>query len=143
MTQPATAAPAPAPAAAPAEALPKATLPYVQQVVSVAPFAREDGGAGEPALWIHGQPHPMMGAKDLGGYEIVRIHQELGVCVEVYSLRADRQIGIRDTIPWTSVRCVVEVMDFGTFIAEIAEAEKIDDPDPADGPEPEPNGAAS
>jgi len=79
--------------------------------------------------------------------KIVRMYVVPGVCVEVYSAEVkEGKVGIRNSIPWSHVRMAEEIMDAGTLVEEITDAEKDEDDDEPDEPDPAPthaNGAPS
>lgn len=130
--------------------MPPAEMPVTNRVVTDNPFPVDakqvQAGAhpDQPVLWVVNNMHPFV--PDM---KIIRMYVLPGVCVEVYSIESkEGKVGIRNSIPWAHVRMAEEIMDAGTFVEEIIEAESDDDDEPDDDPEPSPppqhaNGAPS
>jgi len=94
--------------------------PVTYQVVSenVIPDATEPS---RPLMWINGEKHPA-----IAGFTVVHILVEPEVCVEVYSLREDNNLGMRDIIPWHRVRLAQDVMKPNVMRDEIQSAEHVE-----------------
>lgn len=106
--------------------LPPANMPLVSRVVSTHPFD------GSPTTWELGKEHPVIPKT-----KIVRMYIVSGECVEIYGVTDDGKVGVRNALPWHSIRMAEETMDPETFIDEIKTAENDDDPS-SDTPAPPP-----
>lgn len=125
--------------------LPVARYPLVNRVIADHPFPTEtpqgqtvESFRAPAVIWTIAQPHPLVA--DL---KVVRMYMVPGVSVEIYSMKSDGTLGVRNIIPWNQVRLAEEICDVQSFIDEITAAEEDDDDDDDDDPnEPKPDPTA-
>lgn len=119
--------------------LPAAEYPIANRILTSNPLQPTQPETA--MLWQLGEPHPMV-----PDVKVVRMYIVLGVAVEVYGVKSDGTMGIRNTIPWGAVRCAEEIMDPATFIDEVSNAESESrggEEPPAPAPNAPTNGAAA
>ena len=99
--------------------VPDANYPVVNRVLAD-PL---DGGT-EGLIWEINKAHPMF-----DGFTVIRMFVSEGQ-VEIYSTPSagPAKMGLRHTVPMSRVRAVEEFLDPATFVAEIAELERGDEP---------------
>ena len=128
-------APAPAPTNVHTLQIPAASYPITNRVISTAPMPLDPPAPNVPAaqhlMWEIGKKHPLLPTAD-----IIRMFSVPGESVEVYSkhdMKEGGSVGMRNTIPWHSVRLVEEIMPGDVFIEELTEAEdardEVDEPE--------------
>ena len=126
----------------PVPQLPPANLPVVLRIWTHSPILPDvdpkTGIQQATILWMVETQHPFQPTHVVG-----RIYVQLGIGVEIYSMpKAEtkdekvRATYVRDTIPWSWVRMIEEVMDAATFVEEVQVAESGDPEDPS---QPAPN----
>jgi hypothetical protein len=95
------------------------------------------GGEGGAIIWEVGAVHPLVPQTN-----IVRLFIVPGECVEVYAVKDDMKVGIRNLLPWHTVLLTEDTLNPEAFTEALTEADSAQ-PEPAPEPALKPNGGAA